>query len=110
MRMIAPVLLAISTASLPADAQDLNTLDRHLQHQQSVRVQEHQNRMRAPDARAAKTLPRCTENHVPKADYRRIKARHDEIARAQGRQKAGQWAQQQADLWYKRLRQQGVCR
>ena len=107
------VMLAMSIAPIalsPAYSQDLGTLDRHLEHQQSVRVQEHQNRMRAPNGRPANVLARCTEHHVPKADYDRIRARHDQIARAQGKQAAGQWAQEQADAWYERLRRQRVCR
>ena len=112
MRAYLPILIAAAVVSLPAHSQDMNVLQRHLEHQQSVRVQDHQNRMRSPDdaRKARQTLPRCTENHVPKADYDRIKSQYDQKVLSEGRQSANQWSQQTANAWYNRLRQQGVCR
>jgi len=39
----------VSGIFVPAYSQDMGVLDRHLEHQQSVRVQDHQNRMRSPN-------------------------------------------------------------
>lgn len=57
-----------------------------------------------------KTLPRCTEDFVPRADYRRMETQYQQIVVAEGKQYADRWSQQQANAWYRRLQQQGVFR
>ena len=107
---------SILATAVPATAQDLNTLDRHLEHQQWQRLQDHQNRSRTMPPRKGTVSPQrqklqaCSEAHVPKAAYRRMEAEYHRKVRAEGRRQADQWSRSQADAWYKRLKAQGVCR
>lgn len=108
-------LCLAAVAATPAMAQDMNTLDRHLEHQRWQRLQDHQNRSRtmkpkSPNAKKARGLARCTENHVPRAEYRRMKAEYDRKLRAEGKARAERWSRQQALQWEQRLKRQGVCR
>ncbi len=82
------IFLVASVIVTPASqAQDLNTLERHLDHQQSTRVQDHQTRMRSGPERKRtvrhkdRLLPTCTERHVPSAAYARLQAQYRQIAR-----------------------------
>lgn len=102
--------------AVSAGAQDLNTLDRHLEQQSWQRLQDHQNRSRRMPPRKA-AVPRqtnklqaCSEAHVPDAAYRQIEAEYRRKVKVEGRRQADQWSQSQADIWYKRLKQQRVCR
>lgn len=61
-------------------------------------------------SRQSRTLPQCTENHVPRAEYRRMETEFGNRVRADGRASADRWSRQQSDAWYQRLRSQGVCR
>ncbi|KAA0970709.1 hypothetical protein FPY71_09490 [Aureimonas fodinaquatilis] len=98
-----------------AIAQDLNTLDRHLDSQRWNRLQDHQNQTRtmgprSQQTRPSKNLAKCTENHVPRGDYRRMEAEYHKKRRAEGKRNADRWSRQQADAWYQRLKARGVCR
>ncbi len=108
------VAAGLSLIGSGSHAQDMNTLDRHLEHQQSTRVQDHQNRMRSAQNGAPKsksrTVPRCTEQHVPKADYERLKAQYRQMVATDGKPAADRWSQGQSAGWYQRLKRQGVCR
>lgn len=108
--------LAVSVCSaMPAMAQDLNVLDRHLEHQRWQRLQDHQTRSRTMKARKplsgqASGLARCTEDHVPRPDYRRMEAEYGRRLQADGKTSADRWSHQQRAHWLQRLKQQGVCR
>lgn len=115
MRWTAIGLCLAVFSAMPAMAQDLNVLDRHLEHQRWQRLQDHQTRSRTmqaknPNLAKASGLPRCTEDHVPRAEYRRMEAEYGRKARAEGKAVANRWSQQQALQWEQRLKRQGVCR
>lgn len=104
-----------------AHAQDMNTLTRHLEHQQSVRVQDHQNRMRAPDPaprwndrpaserQPTVATPECSADALPPAERSAMEARFNQIDRAQGRAAAMAYVQEQGRLFRQRLIAEGVC-
>ena len=110
-------MLAIVMAGLiaaPVAAQDLNTLDRHLQHQQWQRVQEHQNRMRAPDpkkkprARASR-VSSCSPDAMPAAEKRALNAEYARRAKSDGKARADAWVRVEGIRFHQRLVADGVC-
>lgn len=116
-RRILVISLLVGSPAVPAtaNAQDLNTLDRHLEQQQWQRLQDHQNRSRTMPPRKGRVpaqrqaLQACNENHVPKPAYRRMEAEYQRRLQAEGKREADQWSRAQAGAWYKRLKQQRVC-
>lgn len=113
--LVRPLLVTLlgAFAAVPVHSYDTNALGRHLEHQQSVRVQNHQNRMKDPNYRKARqqqALPRCTEDFVPRAEYRSMETQYRQKVVAEGKQSADRWSKQQASAWHRRLQQQGVCR
>lgn len=104
-----------------ADAQDMNTLSRHLEHQQSMRVQDHQNRIRSPDSpprrgdravsesQSTVATPECTADALPAAERRALETRFNQIDRAQGRAAAMAYVREQGRLFRQRLVEEGVC-
>lgn len=101
------------SSTLPATAQDLGVLDRHLQHQQQTRVQDHQNRMRSGpvNRRAQPTAAdrQCSAEALPSADRTRIEVRYREIERRDGRAAAQDYVREQGRLFADRLVADGVC-
>lgn len=105
-------------AAQVAVAYDTNALDRHLQHQQWTRVQNHQ---MAPATPASQTAPAsrgnraqadasaCSAEALPAADRRRMEAEYHRILRSQGRASADAWVHEQGRLFRQKLVAQGVC-
>lgn len=118
MRVFASLAFGVSAmvVAVPTIAQDLNTLNRHLEHQQWQRLQDHQNRSRSmpPRKRGSSAerprLPACTQDHVPRSVYKQMEAEYHRKVRVDGKRLADQWSRSQADAWYERLKQQGICR
>ncbi|MGE4323171.1 MAG: hypothetical protein AB7E60_09105 [Sphingobium sp.] len=116
-------LLVIGTLAAPLlfttglRGQDSNTLNRHLEHQQWQRVQDHQNRsrtMKARDrdaARDARQAPSraCSADALPAADRRRMEAEYVRRARADGKASADAWVREQGKQFRLKLAAQGVC-
>jgi hypothetical protein len=65
---------------------------------------------RKPGTGRVGTLPRCTQDHVPRAEYRRMEAEYGRKLKAEGKVSAHRLSQQQGLLWKQRLMRQGVCR
>ncbi len=106
--MLFPVLAGIET---PAAAQDLNTLSRHLEHQQATRVQDHQNRMRQGDTvrRAPQQDRNCSADALPAADRRALETEYESRFRSDGKASADAWIREEGRLFRERLVAEGVC-
>lgn len=72
--------------------------------------QREQARKKNRNARDQRALSRCTEDLVPRAEYRRMETQYRQKVVAEGKQSADRWSQQQASVWHRRLQRQGVCR
>jgi len=114
--LVISLSVSASVVAATARAQDLNTLDRHLEQQQWQRLQDHQNQSRTMPARKGRpsarrqVLQACNEDHVPRPAYRRMKAEYQRKLQAEGKHQADQWSRAQAATWSERLKRQKVCR
>ncbi|MCW2365124.1 hypothetical protein M2333_002288 [Sphingobium sp. B11D3B] len=98
-------------------AQDSNTLDRHLEHQQWQRLQDHQNQSRtmspgdkkAAQASSKPQLQTCSADALPAADRRHLEAEYVRRARADGKVSADAWVREQGKQFRLKLIAQGVC-
>ncbi len=98
----------------PAGAQDLNTLNRHLEHQQWQRSQDHQNRARSqrPGPRSGENRtvrPRCSADALPPAERRRLEIEYARRARAEGRASADLWIRGEGQRFRRDLEARGLC-
>ena len=95
----------------PAVAQDMNVLDRHLQHQQSVRVQDHQNRMRMgdPPRRQQRDASGCSADALPAEERRALETEYGRRFRSDGRASADAWIREQGRRFRQKLVEEGVC-
>lgn len=92
----AALLAAAVTVALPATAQDMNTLNRHLEMQQWQRVQDHQNRNRtSPSRQQRRAASECTTAALPAEARRQMEAEYSRRLTAQGREQADVWARDQ---------------
>lgn len=111
--LTAAAVTALALLPVTGSAQDMNTLGRHLDHQQQQRVQDHQNRMRsAPPGRRGEALVperQCSADALPPQERARIEARYREIARRQGRDAAQVYVREQGRLFGERLIAEGIC-
>lgn len=98
-------------------AQDGNTLNRHLEHQQWQRLQDHQNQTRRMNARtpAAADTKRttgaqsCSADALPAADLRQMEAEYVQRAKADGKASADAWVREQGKQFRLRLVAEGIC-
>ncbi len=116
--LLVMAMLVGQTFCAPAvQAQDSNTLDRHLEHQQWQRLQDHQNQsrsMKPRDRTAAQSsskpqLQTCSADALPAADRRRLEADYVRRARADGKASADAWVREQGRQFRLKLIAQGVC-
>lgn len=114
MPTVKPVLFAVCLFAPPALAQDMNTLNRHLEHQQWQRVQDHQNRARTggmkrkpPVSRSAKAS--CTADALPVARRRMLEAEYARRAASDGKASADAWIREEGMRFRRSLKAKGVC-
>ncbi len=105
------VAVLLSTGVL---AQDSNTLNRHLEHQQWQRLQDHQMESRKMDVRRQKTAVRaqsqaCSADALPAADRRRMEADYMRRLRADGKASADAWVREQGRKFRLKLVAEGIC-
>lgn len=107
----AALAAGLMLAPAPVPAQDLNTLQRHLEHQQAVRVQDHQNRMRqgGPTRRAERDDRACSADALPAADRRAMEGEYARRFRSDGRASADAWIREQGKRFHQQLVDDGVC-
>lgn len=109
----AAAFATLAASPLPVMAQDLGVLDRHLQHQQQTRVQDHQNRMRSgpvsPRAQTSTTHRQCSADALPASERARMETRYREIERRDGRSAAQAYVREQGRLFADRLVADGIC-
>lgn len=111
------MLIAPMTFATGLSAQDSNTLNRHLEHQQWQRVQDHQNanrRMKPGDrndgaGRRHGQAQACSADALPAADRRHMEAEYVRRAKADGKASADAWVREQGKRYRLRLIAQGIC-
>ncbi len=96
-----------ATLSATAHAYDSNAMDRHLQHQQATRVQNHQNDNRQPRSRAGANP--CTVAGMPAAERQTIEQNRARIMRERGREAGLEYSRAQGRAYRERMRAQGGC-
>lgn len=69
-----------------------------------------QAKKRAQKAAPARKLERCTQDHVPAAEFASLKAKHDDILRRYGKATAEDWTRRQSKASYQALVRAGICR
>ena len=110
--MIVPLLVDTGLS-----AQDANTLDRHLQHQQWQRVQDHQNQTRrmSPRERTGRDSVRdssselCSADALPAEERRRMEAEYVRRVGEDGKASADAWVREQGRQFRLRLVAAGTC-
>ncbi len=96
----------------PAGAQDMNTLNRHLEHQQWQRLQDHQNRARSQRPRSgerSRARPRCSADSLPSAERRRLEREYARRLQAEGRASADRWIRGEGMRYRCQLEARGIC-
>ncbi|PZO67768.1 MAG: hypothetical protein DI498_01935 [Paracoccus denitrificans] len=65
---------------------------------------------RAKKATPARKLERCTQDHIPAAEFASLKAKYQDILRRYGKATAEDWNKRQSKASYKALTSAGICR
>lgn len=95
-------------SALPVSAQDMNTLDRHLEHQRWQRLQDHQSRMRSPNPRG-RVAQSCSIETLPASDKRRLADGYKLRAKRDGKESADMWIHEEGQRYRTKLVEQGIC-